>query len=155
MSNWRNNRTATVPVEISLSVLLKQSRMTSRMWPDSQSACVFFLAALCLARAQNSSRRLDETLADRADVDYVTKCSWNCTIAESDLTDEIKSTIVTNGVIRFEVRYEKKIGEKCINQTSGNPSENVTENWQIWLVNNHRQPKLASLQTAVENLNAL
>ncbi|XP_068709796.1 uncharacterized protein [Montipora foliosa] len=110
--------------------------MTSRMRPDSQSACVFFLAALCLARAQNSSRRLDETLADRADVDYVTKCSWNCTIAESDLTDEIKSTIVTNGVIRFEVRYEKKIGEKCINETSGNPSKNVTENWQIWLANN-------------------
>ncbi|XP_078381065.1 uncharacterized protein LOC144663863 [Oculina patagonica] len=67
-----------------------------------------------------------------------TQCSWNCTVHESDLTEEIKVTIANGKLIQLVVKYENKVDDKCVNQTSRNSSGNVTEQWQIWLANTQR-----------------
>lgn len=36
-----------------------------------------------------------------------TRCSWNCTILDSDLVEEIRTKIAKKRVIRLVVKYEK------------------------------------------------
>ena len=60
-----------------------------------------------------------------------TRCWWNCTVIDSDLTEEIKSRIAESESFRLVVKYEKKVDNKCVNQTSGNSSGKG----RIWLSN--------------------
>ena len=63
-----------------------------------------------------------------------TRCSWNCTVLDSDFSDEMKTTIAKKKTVRLAVKYEmKNATEKCENQTSRISSGNITEHWQIWL----------------------
>ena len=52
-----------------------------------------------------------------------TRCRWNCTAIDSDLTEEMKSTIAKKKPARLVVKYEKKVDNKCVTQTSGDSSE--------------------------------
>ncbi|KAJ7390669.1 hypothetical protein OS493_023381 [Desmophyllum pertusum] len=60
----------------------------------------------------------------------------------------MKTTIAKNRLIRLVVKYEKKVDDKCVNQTSHNSSGNATEHWQIWLANK----QLSSFAKATERL---
>ena len=63
-----------------------------------------------------------------------TRCSWNCTVLDSDFSDEMKTTIAKKKTVRLAVKYEmKNATEKCEKQTSRISSGNITEHWQIWL----------------------
>ena len=62
-----------------------------------------------------------------------TRCSWNCAILDSDVLEEIRTEIAKKRVIRLVVKYEKKVDDKCVNQTSHHSSGNITEHWQIWM----------------------
>ncbi len=44
-------------------------------------------------------------------------------------------TIVKGKLIHLVVKYENKVDDRCVNQTSRNSSGNATEHWQIWLAN--------------------
>ena len=85
------------------------------------------LAALCHAQA------LEQSLNNNKPVDglnHESRCSWNCTILDS--SEEIKTAMAKQKMIHVVVKYEKTVTEKCVNQTSLNSSENITEHWQIW-----------------------
>jgi len=60
-----------------------------------------------------------------------TRCRWNCTAIDSDLTEEMKNTIAEKKSVRLVVKYEKKVDSRCVNQTSSNSSGKG----QIWLLN--------------------
>ena len=79
-----------------------------------------------------------------------TRCSWNCTVVDSDLTEELKTIIAKRRLIRLAVKFEKKMDDKCVNQTSRNSSGNATEHWQIWLSNN-----VSSVANVMETLSNL
>ena len=64
---------------------------------------------------------------------HESRCSWNCTILDSDFSEKMKTAIAKEKMIYLVVKYEKRVTEKCVNQTSGNSSENITEHWKIWL----------------------
>ncbi|KAJ7390671.1 hypothetical protein OS493_023383 [Desmophyllum pertusum] len=111
---------------------------------DSQLCFVVFLAAFCHARAEVNH----ETLVSSHNHGFgiKTRCSWNCTVIKSDLTEEMKTTIANRKLIRLVVKYEKKVDDKCVNQTS----HNLTEHWQIWLSNN-----VSSFVNVMESLSNL
>jgi len=58
-----------------------------------------------------------------------TRCSWNCTVVDSEFSEEMKTTIAKKKMIGLVVKYEKRVTEKCVNQTSRNSSGNITEHW--------------------------
>ena len=66
-----------------------------------------------------------------------TRCRWNCTVTEPDLTKEMRSKMAKRRLIRLTVKYGKEVSDKCVNQISRNSSGNATEHWQIWLSNNN------------------
>ena len=61
------------------------------------------------------------------------RCSWNCTVLDSDFSEEIKTTIAKKKMVPLVVKYEKRVTEKCENQTFRNSSGNITEHWQMSL----------------------
>ena len=73
-----------------------------------------------------------------------TRCRWNCTTIDSDSTEEMKSTIAKKKSARLVVKYEKKVDNKCVTQTSGNSSGKG----QIWLINK----QLSSFAGVLESL---
>ena len=75
-------------------------------------------------------------------------CSWNCTALDSDFLEQMKTSIAKKKMIRLVVKYEKRVTEKCVNQTSRNSSGNITEHWQIWLANK----QLSIFTKALENV---
>ena len=62
-----------------------------------------------------------------------TRCSWNCTVLDSDFSEEMKTIIAKKKVIPLVVKYEIRVTEQCENQTSRISSGNITEHLQIWL----------------------
>lgn len=63
-------------------------------------------------------------------------CSWNCQIIDSNLSNRIQTTIFAEKRrLRLVFHNEKIIDEKCVSQTSRSQSGNITERWQIRLVN--------------------
>ena len=62
-----------------------------------------------------------------------TPCSWYCTVMDFEFSEEMKTTIAKKKMIRLVVKYEKRVTERCVNQTSRDSSGNITEHWQIWL----------------------
>ncbi|XP_068755275.1 uncharacterized protein [Montipora capricornis] len=65
-----------------------------------------------------------------------TKCRWNCTVIDSDFPERSKTTFDKNRLITLVVNYERKVTEKCIQQTSES-SGNTTEYFQVWLPTNN------------------
>ena len=91
-----------------------------------------FCHAQALARSHHSNIRENHGISNE------TRCTWNCTVIQSDLTEEMKNTIAAGKLIQLVVKYENKVDDKCMNQTSRNSSGNATEHWQIWLANQPR-----------------
>ena len=80
-----------------------------------------------------------------------TRCSWNCTAVESDLTEEMKIAVDSKEtLIQLVVKYEKKVDDKCVNQTSRNSSAIATEHLQILLANKERFT-VAKLMESLKN----
>ena len=99
---------------------------------NSWLSLAVLLAVLCHAQA------VEPPLHNNKLVDGVTdeiRCSWNCTALDSDFLEQMKTSIAKKKMIRLVVKYEKRVTEKCVNQTSRNSSGNITEHWQIWLAN--------------------
>ena len=97
---------------------------------NSSLSLAVLLAVLCHAQA------LEPPLQNNKPVDGLideTRCSWNCTVLDSEFSEEMKTTIAKKNMIRLVVKYEKRVTERCVNQTSRNSSGNITEHWQIWL----------------------
>ena len=94
---------------------------------NSWLSSAVFLAALCHAPALEPS--LNNSPVDG--LNHESSCGWKCTILDS--SKEIKTAIAKKKMIRLVVKYEKRVTEKCSNQTVRNSSENITEHWQIWL----------------------
>ena len=65
-------------------------------------------------------------LNNKAAVDVLndeTRCSWNCTVMDSKFLEEIKTTIAKKQTIgNTFAKYEKRVTEKCIIQTSHSSS---------------------------------
>ena len=118
---------------------------------DSQLCFAVFLAAFCQTQAEVnhktlvSSHNYDKTLLNHG-FGNETRCSWNCTVITSDRTEEMKTSIANRKLIRLVVKYEKKVDDKCVNQTS----HNFTEHWQISLPNN-----FSSFTNEMEKLSSL
>ena len=110
-----------------LLVSLQSVRMLSA---NSWLSLAMLLVALCRAQAQESSLNNSKPVGGLNDG---TRCSWNCTITESEFLEEIKTKIAEEKVIRLVVKYEKRVNDKCLNHNSRNSSGNITEHWQIWL----------------------
>ena len=91
------------------------------------------LAVFC--HAQTLARSHHNNIHENHGFGNETRCSWNCTVTESDLTEEMKITLVRGKLIQLIVKYENKIDDKCMNRTSRNSSGNATEHWRIWLAN--------------------
>ena len=115
----------------------------------SQVCFAVLIAVFCHAQALNRSHH-NNTLANNG-ISSDIQCSWNCTVIESDLTEEMKNTIAAGKLIQLVVKYENKVDDKCVNQTSRNSSGNATEHWQIWLANEQRST-LAKAMESWENL---
>ncbi|KAL9957911.1 hypothetical protein ACROYT_G034866 [Oculina patagonica] len=47
----------------------------------------------------------------------------------------MKITIARGKLIELFVKYENKVDDRCVNQTSRNSSGNAFEHWQLWLTN--------------------
>ena len=104
---------------------------------NSLLSLAVLLAVLCHAQAQ------ELPLHNKKPVDGLndeTRCSWNCTVLDSDFSEEMTTTIAKKKMIPLVVKYEKRVTEECVNQTSRNSSGNITEHWIIWLAN--RQPSV-------------
>ena len=65
-----------------------------------------------------------------------TKCRWNCTVIDSDFPERSKTAFDKNRLITLVVNYERKVTEKCIQQTSES-NGNTTEYFQVWLPTNN------------------
>lgn len=99
----------------------------------SQVCFAVLLAVFCHAQALDRSHH-NKTLASHG-FGHETRCRWNCTVIASDLTDEMKNTIARGKLIELFVKYENKVDDRCVNQTSRNSSANAPEHWQLWLTN--------------------
>jgi len=97
---------------------------------NSRLSLAVLLAVLCHAQAVESPLHNNKPVDGLNDE---TRCSWNCTVTDSDFSEEMKTTIAKKKMIRLVVKYERRVTEKCVNQTSRNSSGNITEHWQIWL----------------------
>ena len=65
------------------------------------------------------------------------QCRWNCQLVESDLVNIIQTTVLTEGrKLRLAFHYEKIVEDDCVSKTSRTSNGNLTEYWQVWLVNN-------------------
>ena len=114
---------------LALPVSLQSVRMLSA---TSWLSSAVLLVALCRAQAQEPSLNNSKPVGGLNDG---TRCSWNCTITDSEFLEEIKTKIAKEKVIRLVVKYEKRVNDKCLNHNSRNSSGNITEHWQIWLPN--------------------
>ena len=101
------------------------------------------LAAICHVQPQVTSQH--DTLLHGLNDE--TRCRWNCTVIDSHLIEEMKSTIAKKKSVRLVVKYEKKVDNKCVSQTSGNSSGKG----QIWLLNKQIS-SLAGVLESVANL---
>ena len=118
---------------------------------DSQLCFAVLLAALCHIQVDGSHKTLVSLRhRDNHGFGNGTQCSWNCTVIESDLSEEMKTTIAKNRLIRLVVQFEKKVDDKCVSRTSRNSSGNATEHWQIWLAS--KQPTFAKAMESLANL---
>lgn len=43
------------------------------------------------------------------------RCSWNCTVMDTEFLKEMKTTIAKKKTIGLVVNYEKRVTEKCVN----------------------------------------
>ncbi len=115
----------------------------------SQVCFAVLLAVFChaeaLARSHHNNTLVNHGFGNK------TRCSWNCTVIESDLTEEIKVTVAMGKLIQLVVNYENKVDDKCVNQTSRNSSGNATEQWQIWLANKQLS-FFSKIMKSLENL---
>jgi len=112
---------------------------------NSRLSLAVLLAVFCHAQA------VEPPLHNNKPVDGLndeTRCSWNCTVTDSDFSEEMKTTIAKKKMIGLVVKYEKGVTEKCVNQTSHNSSGNITEHWQIWLPSK----QLSVFAKALENV---
>ena len=112
---------------------------------NSRLSLAILLAVLCHAQA------LDPPLHNNKPVDSLDDepgCRWNCTVMDFDFSEEMKTAIAKKKNIHLVVNYEKRVTEKCLNQTSRNSSGNFTEHWQVWLAN--KQPSV--LTEALESV---
>lgn len=115
----------------------------------SQVCFAVLLAVFCHAEALARSHH-NNTLENHG-FGNETRCSWKCKVIESDLTEEIKITIAKGKLIQLVVKYENKVDDKCVNQTSRDSSGNATEQRQIWLVNKQLST-FAKIMRNLENL---
>jgi len=88
------------------------------------------VAVLC--QAQSLEPSLHKNKSSR-DINDGTRCSWNCSVLDSDFSEEMKTTFAKKKVVPLVVKYETRVTEKCENHTSRISSGNITEHWQIWL----------------------
>ena len=77
----------------------------------------------------NHVQALEPSLPNnKAPVDVLndeTRCSWNCAVMDSKFLEEIKTTIAKKEMIgNTFARYEKRVTEKCVSQTSRSSSGN-------------------------------
>ena len=112
----------------------------------SQVCFAALLAVLCHAQALDRSNQ-NTTLANHG-FGNETRCSWNCTVNEMD---EIKTTIARGKLIELVVKYENKVDDRCVNETSRNSSRNATEHWQIWL-QSKQLSTFAKVMESLENM---
>jgi len=98
---------------------------------NSLLSLAVLLAVLCYAQSLEPSLHNNKSLHDLSDE---TRCSWNCTVLDSDFSEEMKTTFAKKKVVPLVVKYETRVTEKCENQTSRISSGNITEHWQIWLL---------------------
>ena len=115
----------------------------------SASSCLslaVLLALLCCAQAPEPSLIKIKPVGGLNDG---TRCSWNCAIMDAHFLEEMKTKTAKKKVIRLVVKYEKRVNDKCVNQTSGNGSRgNVTEHWEILLLGK----QLSVLKKALESV---
>ena len=53
------------------------------------------------------------------------RCSWNCTVMDSEFLEDMKTTIAKKNTIGITLeKYEKRVTEKCVSQTSRSSSGN-------------------------------
>lgn len=119
---------------------------------NSWLSLAVLLVTLCHAQV------LQTPLQNNKPVDglnHESRCSWNCTILDSDFSGEMKAAIAKEKIIHLVVKYEKRVTEKCINQTSRNSSENITEQWQIWLPSEQLSVFMKALKTVESVANAM
>ena len=115
----------------------------------SRLSLAVLLVAFCHAHwTLEPSHHDNMTLRDLNDG---TRCGWNCTDIDSYLMGEMKTAITKKKLIRIVVKYEKRVDDKCVNQTSRNSSGNITEHWQIWLPRKHISVFAKALES-VKNL---
>ena len=57
-----------------------------------------------------------------------------------------------NRLFKLVVRYEKKVDEKCVNQTSLSSNRVVAENWLIWQPENYKPSSFARADDSVLNV---
>lgn len=81
-----------------------------------QLCFVILLAAICHVQPQLPSHH--HTFLNGLNDE--TRCRWNCTAIDSDLTEEMKTTIAKKKSARLVVKYEKRVDNKCVTQTSSN-----------------------------------
>ena len=81
-----------------------------------------------------------------------TRCSWNCTVTDSDFPEQRKTVLPHNRLFKLVVMYEQKVDEKCVNQTSLSSNRAVAENWQIWQPEDYKPSSFALAVDSVLNV---
>lgn len=99
------------------------------------------------------SPRHDNMILDGEGYRNEIRCSWNCTVTDSDFPEQRKTVLAhPNRLIKLVVMYEKKVDEKCVNQTSLSSNRVVAENWQIWQPENFKSSSFARAVDSVLNV---
>ena len=114
-----------------------------------QLCFVVFLASFPCARAEGSSHESqyngNGTLKDSNGFSNHTRCSWNCTVLYSNLTEQRRTAFAQNRLIAFG--YLKMMDEKCVKQTSRNSIGSDIEFFKVLLLANN---KLSSFDQAMQ-----
>ncbi|KAL9964353.1 hypothetical protein ACROYT_G027984 [Oculina patagonica] len=98
---------------------------------------IWFAVFLAAVHCSTQAEVIHRNFTSHGVADNETRCSWNCTVIDSDLTEKMKITMTNRRFIRLIVKYKKEVSNRCVNKTSRNSSGNAIEHWQIWLSNNN------------------
>ena len=117
----------------------------------SQLSFAVFVVGFACMQADTSSAVSEyngNTLRSKKETSNNTKCRWNCTVIDSDFPQRSKTAFDKNRLITLVVNYERKVNEKCIQQTSES-SGNTTKYFEVWLPANNN---LSTLDHAIQRL---
>ncbi|XP_068755280.1 uncharacterized protein [Montipora capricornis] len=117
----------------------------------SQLSFAVFVVRFACMQADTSSAVSEyngNTLRNKKESSNNTKCCWNCTVIDSDFPERWKTAFGKKRLITLVVNFERKVNEKCIQQTSES-SGNITEYFEVWLPTNNN---LSTLDHAIQRL---